>query len=235
MAMSQARELALDALQKLVHHHFEDQNLLRCALTHASAVEVSERIGDTYERLEFLGDRVLGLVIAELLLVEFPNEAEGKLARRLNALVRRETCAEIAAALNLGAAMTLGEAEDRSGGRTKETILADMCEALIAALYLDGGFAVSERFIHTYWKPRLTETTTVKRDPKTALQEWSQQAGRDLPEYHLVERTGPDHAPEFTIEVRIDGLRAARGVGSSKRTAEQEAAETLLRREGVWT
>lgn len=225
---------ACDELETRLGYRFENKKILRCALSHASAINVQERVAKSYERLEFLGDRVLGLVIAELLFEAHPDEAEGQLARRFNALVRRETCAEIAGALDLGAAMILGEAEERTGGRQKEALLADMCEALIAALYLDGGFGAAKDFIHTHWTPRLNQKQTGRRDAKTALQEWAQQSGYDLPVYTLAGRSGPDHAPEFTIAVMLPGLKPEEGIGSSKRVAEQNAAEALLRREGVW-
>lgn len=235
MTLSDAAEKACRSLEERLGYHFQDRQLLRCALSHASAIDLPNRIRHSYERLEFLGDRVLGLVIAECLFNAHPGEAEGALARRFNALVRRETCAEIASALDLGSAMILGEAEARSGGRSKETLLADMCEALIAALYLDGGFAAAKNFIHAHWIPRLNQKTADRRDPKTALQEWAQQSGYDLPVYTLVGRSGPDHAPTFTICVTLTGLEPEAGIGSSKRIAEQSAAEAFLRREGVWT
>jgi len=188
-----------------------------------------------YERLEFLGDRVLGLAIAEYLLQAFPAASEGDLARRFNGLVRKETCAAVAAELDLGPYIHLGDSEAMAGGRRKRTILADACEALLGAAYLDGGWDPAKQLIIEHWSSRLAKVITVPVDAKTALQEWVQgQANTKLPRYVLVSNSGPDHAPEFVYEVQVTGCGPAQGTGPSRRAAEQAAAAALLTREGVW-
>ncbi|VAW12583.1 Ribonuclease III [hydrothermal vent metagenome] len=222
----------LDKLQRRLGHTFADPALLGRALTHSS-VDAGGGPGGSYERLEFLGDRVLGLVIAQILLEKFPHAAEGELAPRFNALVRRQTVAEIARALDIGPYLRLGAGEHQTGGRDKAAILADVGESLIAAIFLDGGLEAADRFIRAEWGSRIEQQTALPRDAKTTLQEWSQGRGLGLPEYTETDRLGPDHAPRFTIEVRVAGLAPARGVGNSKREAEQLAAQELLEREGA--
>ncbi len=222
----------MSALEDRLGHRFSDPALLRRALTHAS---VDSR--DSNERLEFLGDRVLGLVIAERLHVLYPQEAEGPLTRRLHALVRWETCARVGEAVGLWPDLVLTKSElANDGGRARGTILGSAIEALIAALYLDGGLDVARAFIERHWLPLLDEIATDRRDAKTRLQEWSQACGRGesgAPVYALVARDGPDHAPHFVMEVKIAGHPPARGEGSSKREAEQAAAAALLAQAGV--
>lgn len=230
--VSEAQIDGLETLQERLGHNFADIALLGRALTHTS-VDAGGGVEGSYERLEFLGDRVLGLVIAEILLEKFPNAAEGELAPRFNALVRRQAVAEIARDLGVGPCLRLGAGEHQTGGRDKAAILADVGESIIAAIYLDGGLAAAGRFIRAEWAPLIERQTAPPRDAKTSLQEWSQGRGLGLPEYNETERLGPDHAPRFTIEVRVAGLNPARGVGSSKREAEQLAAQALLEREGV--
>lgn len=220
------------ALEKRLGHAFTDRKVLDIALTHASAVGSG---GQTYQRLEFLGDRVLGLAVAEMLLEQFPKATEGELARRFTALVRNETCAAVALELGLGKAMRLGSGEAQSGGRKKAAILGDVCEAVIGALHLDGGIDVSRRFVETHWRPRMVEWTGPLRDAKTMLQEWAQGKGFGTPGYEIVDRSGPDHAPRFVVEVRAPGLTPASGKGGNRREAEQDAATAMLRREGAWT
>jgi ribonuclease-3 len=181
------------------------------------------------ERLEFLGDRVLGLVIAEKLHSLYPDDPEGVLALKLNALVRRETCAAAADKAGLSQHVMLAASEAASGGRRKGAILAGVCEAVIAALYLDGGFDAARAFIERYWEDAFAQLNQDMRDAKTALQEWAQ-ARRDTPVYKLVGREGPDHAPRFVVEVSIKGETPATGDGHSKREAEQAAARALLAR-----
>lgn len=229
-----ARRSDLKLLQSRIGYHFGNLNLLREALTHASAIYGQTGIAD-YERLEFLGDRVLGLAIAEYLLAMFPNAPEGELARRFNGLVRKETCAAVAEELDLGPFIHLGDSEAMAGGRRKRTILADACEALLGAVYLDGGWEPVKHLITTRWASRVVEVVAVPVDAKTALQEWVQGHGRTkLPRYVLVANSGPDHAPEFVYEVQVDGFAPERGTGPSRRVAEQAAATALLTREGVW-
>ncbi len=221
----------MDALQEKLGHAFTDPALLRRALTHASADNAVSN-----ERLEFLGDRVLGLVIAETLHARYPQEAEGMLTRRLHALVRWETCALVGEQLGLWPHLILTKSEAaHERGRARGAITGSAVEALIAALYLDGGFTVAKAFIERHWLPLLDVIETERRDPKTRLQEWSQGGGRGdrgVPVYALVSRDGPDHAPHFVIEVRVEGHEPGRGEGASKREAEQAAAAALLRQVG---
>ncbi|MDX5366836.1 MAG: ribonuclease III, partial [Alphaproteobacteria bacterium] len=185
-------------------------------------------------RFEFLGDRVLGLVVAGWLLETYPDADEGELAVRFNALVRKEACAAVAERAGLGAHVVMGGGEEKAGGRRKAAILADACEAVIAALYLDGGLPAAERFIRTEWAPLLDKSESVPQDAKTALQEWAQGAGKPVPEYALDGRTGPDHAPEFTVSVRVEGQPHIQAKGASKRQAEQAAARGMLEKLGLW-
>jgi ribonuclease-3 len=220
-------------LEARLGHAFKDRALLKKALTHGSVRQASAKRRDN-ERLEFLGDRVLGLAIAELLSESYPSASEGDLARLYNRLVRGATCAEVARALDLGASLVLSESEAGSGGREKETILADACEALLGAVFLEAGYEKARDVVRAHWGGKLDGSPTQAADAKSALQEWAQGRGLDLPEYVEVARQGPDHAPRFTSEVRIKGTKPARGEGASKRAAEQAAAAALLAREGVW-
>lgn len=222
------------ALQDRLGHRFRDPQLLTRALTHGSATARPGAAGGSYQRLEFLGDRVLGLVVATMLHHAFPKAEEGELARRLNQLVRRETCADVARDLALGDALVLGESEAQTGGKRKTAILADVCEAVIAAVYLDGGLEAAQTLIERHWGPRMRTHAGPLRDAKTMLQEWAQARGKPAPRYDVLDRSGPDHAPSFTVGVTIEGEAPATGHGSSKRAAEQTAAESILRREGLW-
>jgi len=205
---------------------FARRELLTEALTHSSSAE-GRRGAVTNERLEFLGDRVLGLVVAQRLFATYADDGESALALRLNALVNRSACAAAARRVGLGEALTLSKSEELAGGRNKETILADACEALIAALYLDGGFDAARAFIDLAWGDAFTEAAGAGRDPKTALQEWAAARKLSAPAYVLAARTGPDHAPVFVIQVTVAG-RTASGEGGSKRDAERRAALALL-------
>jgi len=219
----------LETLQRRLGHIFKDPALFGRALTHTSVDAGGPSA--SYERLEFLGDRVLGLVVAEMLLKAFPEAAEGELAPRFNALVRRETVAEVARNVGVGPHLRLGAGEQQTGGRNKLAILADVGESLIAAIYLDDGLEAAAGFIHRQWGPILDRQIEPPRDAKTILQEWSQARGLGLPEYRETGRTGPDHAPVFTLDVQVSGHAPATGSGSSKRDAEQAAAGALLARE----
>ena len=200
----------------------------------AASEPAADTAGDN-ERLEFLGDRVLGLAVAELLNETFPAADEGELARRYNSLVRGGTCADVARAWNLGAYLKLSDSESENGGRDKDTILADACEAVLAAVFLDAGFEGARAVVRRHWAARLnTQLKEPYADAKSALQEWAQGQGLALPSYTEVSREGPDHAPLFTTEVRVDAKRFARGTGASKRIAEQAAAAKLLNSAGVW-
>ncbi len=230
--MRKPSDSALEALAARLGHDFRDLSLLRLALTHASA-RVRDGAAIDNERLEFMGDRVLGLAAAELLYSRYPGAAEGELARRLNQLVRAETCAEVAKRWELGPLVLMSGGEAESGGREKRTILADACEAVLGAVFADGGFDAARIVVHRFWTTDVMATMVTPIDAKTALQEWAQARQRALPRYVSVGRSGPDHAPLFTIEVQVDGMEPARGEGASKRAAEQAAAASMLAREGV--
>ncbi len=238
-------------LEKSLGYRFKQENLLERALTHASVIgemrgggkkmsrksqSRREDVGRTRrdnEVMEFLGDRVLGLVIAELLAERFPEAQEGELARLFNRLVRRETCAAVGRDIGLGEHILLSVSEAESGGRNKKTIVADAMEAVLAAIFVDSSYSHARKVIRILWEPYMDAQASGKLDAKTALQEWAQSKGLVLPRYRVVRRSGPDHAPQFTIEVVVKGLDPARGEGASKRLAEQEAAKSLLLREGV--
>ncbi|MCH8952484.1 MAG: ribonuclease III [Proteobacteria bacterium] len=221
---------ALDPLAAVLGHRFADPVLLETALTHPSATSPAR---PDNQRLEFLGDRVLGLVVAEALLAAYPGEAEGALAPRFNALVRRETLAEIALEIGLGGFLRLGRSEATGGGRRKQAILADALEAVIAALLLDGGMAAARHFILARWQGRIEAPETAPMDAKTRLQEWAQGRAMAPPDYLVTGREGPDHAPRFTIEARLESGETAAGRASTKKQAEQAAAAALLARLGV--
>ena len=211
---------------------FKDRDLLDRSLTHISALAGGNR-GNSYQRLEFLGDHVLGLVISDMLFRAFPKADEGELSRRLADLVRREACADVARAIDLGAALRLGASEANAGGRTRTAILADVCEALVGAVYLDGGYEAAVKLVERLWGERMRTPVRPLRDPKTMLQEWAQARGLPTPTYREVERTGPHHDPEFRVAVMLPSKEPAEGLGRSKRAAEQAAAAAMLKREGV--
>lgn len=223
----------LAQLEERLGYKFKDTGRLRHALSHSSALDAGI-VEQTNQRLEFLGDRVLGLVMAEWLMEDFPQAEEGELAMRLNALVRKEACAEVAEAVDLGPHLLLGTSEQRGGGRKKLAILGDACEAVIAAIYLDGGYEAARRFIRSHWEDMASLPEHARPDAKTALQEWAQAQGAGLPRYQEIEREGPPHAPVFTMEVSISGVEPAQATGTSKRQAEQNAAEAMLIGIGEW-
>lgn len=223
-----------EKLQARLGYRFADPDLLDRALTHSSAVAPSKRIQHSYQRLEFLGDRVLGLVVADVLYRKLPRANEGELSRALNALVRKETCAAIARELDLGSELVLGDSEARTGGAQKEAILGDAMEAVIGAVYCDGGLGRAFEIVERLFGEHVGQAGTDRADAKTTLQEWAQGRGLEPPFYEEVERRGPDHAPEFTIAVRLDGFDAAEASGPSKKLAEHKAAERFLIREKVW-
>jgi ribonuclease-3 len=226
------RKPNLDELLQKLGYRFEKPELLDEALTHVSAPKAA---GQSYQRLEFLGDRVLGLAIAELLYRTFPGAPEGELSRRLAELVRRESCAEIAISWDVGPHLKLGAGEAHSGERRNATILADVCEAIIGAVFMDGGYEAARGIVERAFQPLLEAPRRPLRDPKSALQEWAQGRGLPPPTYTIVEQTGPDHAPRFRVVVKVKGAENEFGLGTSKRIAEQAAARSLLLREGVWT
>jgi len=218
----------LNDLADILGHRFGRISILREALYHPSATPAEGRWIHGYERLEFLGDRVLGLVMADTLLHAFPDEDEGALSRRFVSLVRREALVRVAETIDLGAYLTLSAGEEEAGGRGSAAVLADSCEAVIAALYLDGGLDAARRFITRFWTPLMNEDATPPKDAKTALQEWAQGRGKPLPAYETVAEEGPAHEPEFTVEVRVKGVAPVRASGPSKRIAEQAAATAML-------
>jgi len=231
--MSRHRALLHD-LQARIGHRFGDPGLLSRALTHVSALSAPAAREGSYQRLEFLGDRVLGLAVAAMLLEAFPTADEGDLSRRLAELVRSEACAEVAEEMALGPVMVLGPGEVNSGGRRKRAILADVCEALIGAVFLDSDYATAAALIDRFWRPRMLAPRRPLRDAKTALQEWVQGHGLLAPTYREVARVGPDHRPTFQVAAEVEGMDPAVGQGRSKRIAEQDAAAAFLTREGIW-
>jgi len=235
--MATTKRLTADALaEALVQrtgHAFADRQRLQRALTHASAR--SSHAGVDYERFEFLGDRVLGLVVADMLLAAFPNAAEGELSLRLNALVNAEALSEIAEEIGLPELIRAGSDVRGLEGRKRVNLRADALESLIAVLYLDGGLEAARAFIERYWRPRSQAIGAARRDAKTELQEWAHQAAAGAtPAYRIDGREGPDHDPLFTVSVKVGQFAPAIGSGRSKREAEQAAAAALLLREGVW-
>ena len=226
---TQARE----ELESRIGYAFADKAILDRALTHISAASPKQGRGGSYQRLEFLGDHVLGLAVSDMLYRAFPKGDEGELSRRLADLVRRDTCVDVARAIDLGAAMRLGSSESNAGGRRRTATLADVCEALIGAVFVDGGYPAAAALIERLWQERMLKPPRPLRDPKTMLQEWAQGRGLPTPAYREVERTGPHHNPEVRVAVDVAALASAEGVGRSKRAAEQAAAAAMLTREGV--
>ena len=219
---------ALSELQDRLGHRFTKPALLERALTHPSVSAERDHQGGDYERLEFLGDRVLGLLVAEKLFERFPQEAEGLLARRLAKLVAKETLASVADELGLGRSMRVAMGEDEQQGRSNPGLLSDVCEAVIAALYLDGGLPAAKGLVDACWSARIEEDREAPSDPKTELQEWAQARALPLPRYSEIDRQGPPHDPVFTIAAEVVGHPRQVGRGKSKRAAEQDAAAQLL-------
>lgn len=217
-------------LQHLLGHTFRDESLMMQALTHASALALGAPRGASYQRLEFLGDRVLGLAIADMLRREFPDSDEGELSRRLAELVRRESCAEVAAYWCLGDYVRLGDSEIQAGGARKVAILGDVCEALIGAVFVDAGYEAAQRVVASAWLARMHAPRRPLRDAKTRLQEWAQGGGLSPPDYVEISRSGPAHAPLFMLAVEVDGHESFMASGASKRVAEQAAAQGFLDR-----
>ncbi|WP_417475767.1 ribonuclease III [Leisingera sp.] len=215
----------LRAFEERIGYRFKRPELLQRAVTHAS---VSSSTRKDNQRLEFLGDRVLGLVMATALLEHDKTATEGQLAPRFNALVRKEACADVAREIDLGAVLKLGRSEMMSGGRRKQALLGDAMEAVIAAVYKDAGFDAAAELILRLWGERIHQVDTDARDAKTSLQEWAQARGQKPPAYIEVARSGPDHAPVFTIAARLQDGNEAQATAGSKRQAEQAAAKALL-------
>ncbi len=226
-----ARLSAIAALQTRLGVTFRDPSLLEQALTHASVGDGARKTVDN-ERLEFLGDRVLGLMIAEALMDTFPEAEEGEMSKRFHALVSRDTCAAIARKIELGAAMRLAAGETKSGGRSNPTILGDALEALIAAIYRDQGYDAVKAVFLPLWRQAIDDSADVRRsNPKSFLQEWAAARGKPVPVYNLVSRKGPDHAPVFTIAAEVEGLAPQAATGKSRQEAEKAAALSLIERE----
>ncbi|HVY41978.1 MAG TPA: ribonuclease III [Hyphomicrobiaceae bacterium] len=221
-------------LEARLGYRFADPGLLDRALTHSSAIAPSRRVTESYQRLEFLGDRVLDLVVADMLYRRYPNAPEGDLNRTLVTLVRAETNAEIARELDLGAELNLGEDARRTGGADNDTILGDAAEALIGALYLDGGLGAAYEFLERQLGDKLDIALHKRPDAKTMLQEWAQARGLEPPDYEVISQVGPHHAPEFTIAVKLANFDPLTATGPSKKLAEHKAAEAFLVREKVW-
>ncbi|HTS39657.1 MAG TPA: ribonuclease III [Xanthobacteraceae bacterium] len=229
---SRRADAASGTLEAAIGYQFHDAALLNNALTHVSAIAGGNRAA-SYQRLEFLGDHVLGLVISDMLFRAFPKADEGELSRRLADLVRRESCADVARAIDLGSSLKLGASEANAGGRVRVAILADVCEALIGAVFLDGGYPAAAAMIEKLWGERMRAPARPLRDPKTVLQEWAQARGLPTPVYREIARTGPHHSPEFRVSVVLPDRERIEGLGPSKRAAEQAAAAAMLAREGV--
>lgn len=227
-------------LEKNLNYKFKDITLLTQAVTHTSShfdgrsKKLKNLSHKHYERLEFLGDRVLGLVISEYLLMAFPQEDEGDLNLRFAQLVRKEACTQVAQNIGIENFVILGANEIKSGLNKNLTILGDVCEALIAALFLDGGMEIAKPFILEYWDEQIKSHVPHKQDAKTALQEWAQKLKLALPIYKVAQTIGPAHSPQFTIEVSVDGYQKSQSTGQSKRIAEQKAATEFLYREKIW-
>lgn len=219
----------LEDLAQRLGHRFTNPELLIQAVTHPSIVQGrAPRKATPYERLEFLGDRVLGLVVADMLFQRFPTEPEGALARRHAALVRREALARIAAQIDLPEQVVLSKGEQDAGGRANPGLLADACEAVIGALFADAGFEIAQNFVRAMWTPLMEESAAPPKDSKTALQEWAQGLGKKLPVYTTVGMEGPPHDPIFMVSVEVDGVETVAAKGTSKRAAEQAAATAML-------
>ena len=220
-------------LEERIDHQFKSHERLVRALTHSSAIHKQGDISH-YERLEFLGDRILGLCIAELLFDKFPNAREGELSVRLNALVSGDTCSAIADEIGLHEFISAGSGVKQLASKRMRSVRADVVESLIAAIYLDAGLESVKKFVSKFWATRLKEIGSVIRDSKTALQEWAHANGYSTPIYKISSRSGPDHDPMFTVDVVVDGAKATSGAGRSKRAAEQKAAEAMLIDNGAW-
>jgi len=216
------------SLENILNYKFQNRSLLEEALTHPGCAEIKNKLPFNYQRLEFLGDSVLGLIAAEMLFKLYPKESEGNLAKRQAALVRSESLAAIARKIGLGDYIKIAINDNISNTRENDSGLEDVCESIIGALYLDGGLVAAKNFVATHLEPLARSMNQAPKDAKTALQEWSQGRGLDLPIYSVLETKGPSHAPEFTVEVVVGGEQKATAKAGSKRQAEQAAAKLLL-------
>jgi ribonuclease-3 len=232
-AGAKAAAAATAALEARIGHKFADPLLLATAFTHVSALKPARSRGESYQRLEFLGDHVLGLIVSDMLYRAFPNADEGELSKRLADLVRKESCADVAKSLGLVDDIKLGQVGASASAKLRKSVLGDICEALIGAIFLDGGYQAAAQFVERNWLERMRKPRRPLRDPKTVLQEWAQSKGMPTPVYREVERTGPHHDPQFRVAVELPGLAPAEGLGGSKRAAEKVAASVMIEREGV--
>jgi ribonuclease-3 len=224
---------AAKIIEQRIGHAFSDPALLATAFTHVSALKATRNRNESYQRLEFLGDHVLGLIVSDMLYQAFPKADEGELSKRLANLVRKEACADVARSLGLHEGIKLGTVGAGASARLRDSVLGDICEAVIGAVFLDGGYTAAAQFVERNWTERMRKPSRPLRDPKTVLQEWAQGKGLPTPAYREVERTGPHHDPQFRVAVELPGLVPAEGVGGSKRAAEKVAASAMLAREGV--
>jgi ribonuclease III len=227
-------EAAVAETEARIGYTFVDPALLTTAFTHVSALKPATRHrADSYQRLEFLGDHVLGLIVSDMLYRAFPRADEGELSKRLADLVRKESCADVAQSLGLFDDIKLGMVKAVEGARLRTSVLGDICEAVIGAIYLDGGYQAARQFVERNWTERMRKLRRPLRDPKTVLQEWAQSRGLPTPVYREIERTGPHHDPQFRVAVDLPGLASAEGLGGNKRAAEKAAASVMIEREGV--
>ncbi len=231
--MSRRPKIELSTLERRIGYAFRDASLAALALTHLSAPTASAqgRV-QSYQRLEFLGDRVLGVVVAQMLYEAYPQATEGELSMRLAKLVRRETCAAVAEDWEVGPHVVMGQGEARAGGRKKAAILSDICESLIGAVFIDSGFEAARDLVARSWRARMDAELEPARDAKTAVQEWAQARGLPSPRYVEAARSGPAHQPHFVMQVELEGFAPESGEANSKRAAEQAAAQAFLTK---WT
>ncbi|MEN3347487.1 MAG: ribonuclease [Bradyrhizobium sp.] len=235
-AKAAEEKAAIAGTEGRIGYAFSDPALLTTAFTHVSALKAATRNrADSYQRLEFLGDHVLGLIVSDMLFRAFPKADEGELSKRLADLVRKESCADVAKSLGLVDDIKLGMVKAVEGARLRKSVLGDICEAVIGAIYLDGGHEAARQFVERNWTERMNKPRRPLRDPKTVLQEWAQGKGLPTPVYREVERTGPHHDPQFRVAVDLPGLASAEGLGGNKRAAEKAAASVMIEREGVGT
>ncbi|AIL64884.1 Ribonuclease 3 [Rickettsiales bacterium Ac37b] len=228
------KALQIEQISNIIGYKFNNDDLLVEALTHPSLSALNHNKNilkqGNYERLEFLGDAVLGLIITEFLINEYGNEREGALAKRRSALICGEALSEIATQIGLGNFLMMTEGEKNGGGQKNKTNLENALEALIGAIYIDSGFEKARQFVYKYWLPMARSVKTPPKDPKTSLQEWAQKQGKSIPIYNIIDTKGPAHLPTFVVEVKVDGLEGVSASASSKRLAERYAAELLLQK-----
>jgi ribonuclease-3 len=226
---------AVAAIEARIGYRFSDPALLMTAFTHVSALNPATRHrADSYQRLEFLGDHVLGLIVSDMLYRAYPRADEGDLSKRLADLVRKESCAEVGKSLGLLDDIKLGAVGALlAQNRLRKSVVGDICEAVIGAIFVDGGYQAAAQFVERNWTERMRKPRRPPRDPKTMLQEWAQGKGLPTPVYREIERTGPHHDPQFRVSVELPGLAPAEGIGGSKRAAEKAAASAMIVREGV--